>query len=74
MMVGLALDPLIAELRTSDRENLCELLDFSSHELETRLLGDQQFSVPELMVIARWLRRPISAVLAPLDGLLSKCA
>lgn len=73
-MVGRTLEPLLAELRVSSRENLCRLLDFSTHELDARLTGEQQFSIPELMAIARWMRRPISTVLAPLDGLLGKCA
>ena len=73
-MPRVALAPFLAELRASNRENLCELLGFSATELDACLDGDAQFSVPELMAIARWMRRPISAVLAPLDGILSKCA
>lgn len=73
-MVRRALAPLLAELRECDREKLCGLLGFSVEELDACLEGVRQFSIPELMAIAQWLQRPISSVLAPLDGLLCQCA
>jgi len=74
MVVGLVLHPLLVELRSANREKLCNLLDLSASDLEDCLAGDRQFSIPELMAIARWMRRPISTVLAPLDRFLGKCA
>lgn len=68
-MAELAIDPLLADLRTMDCGELLTLLDLDSDELYERIHGPVPFNVPERMSIARWIGRPMATVFAPLDGL-----
>lgn len=68
-MVRTAMGPLLAELRSVDCAALEKRLSLSAEELHNRISGVVEFNVAELMVVARWLGRPMSAVFAAFDGL-----
>lgn len=68
-MIRTAMGPLLAELRSMDCAALERRLGLNAEELRNRTNGVVEFDAEELMVVARWLGRPMSAVFAAFDGL-----
>ena len=70
-MLTKVLHPICAELSRMDRDELGRVLGLETEELGTRLRGDTQFTIPELMSVALWLGRPLSVFFARFERLLS---
>jgi hypothetical protein len=69
-MLPEVLRPICSELRARDCSGLEVLLGLNEKELGSRLSGDTQFTVPELMSVAQWLGRPASVFFASFDRIL----
>jgi hypothetical protein len=71
-MLTKVLHPICTELSRMDRDELGRLLGLGKKELGSRLQGDTQFTVPELMSVAQWLGRPASVFFARFECLLGR--
>ena len=70
-MLTKVLLPIRRELSNMDCTGLREVLGLNKNELSSRLDGGTEFTLPELMSIARWLGRPVSVFFAQFESFVS---
>ena len=70
-MLTKVLRPIRNELSNMDCTGLREVLGLDKKELSSRLDGGTEFTLPELMSIARWLGRPVSVFFAQFESFVS---